>query len=90
MLEAPKQQNTTPLEGGSSVKPFVPQRGDRVVFQGNYDEEPLVAIIAHVWPQSDGKLLNLCVIGRDGDAVGHTRVSRGASVGTWRPRGATE
>ena len=79
-------QDTPPPD----AKEFVPKRGMSVLYQGNYEGDPHPAVIAHVWPNEKGRLLNLMVIDRDGVPSGHTRVYRGASVGTWRPEGATE
>ena len=69
---------------------FVVVRGRIVQYQQNYDSEPCAAIITHVWPNENGRLVNLTVFDRDGEARAAVRVSRGASVGTWRPPGATE
>lgn len=91
MAETPA---TTPLPQmklpPSATGEFVLTRGRIVSYQDNYDAEPCPAIVTHVWPNENGRLVNLTVFTRDGECRAAVRVSRGASQGTWRPPGASE
>ena len=92
MPEAPKVEAPKELSRSALHAPPEPQikRGVIVWFQNNYDNEPNPAIITHVWVNEGEKLVNLTVFDRDGEARAATKVWRGASVGTWRPVGASE
>lgn len=79
-----------PVGRGEAVETFAVVRGRIVSYQDNYDVEPVPAIITHVWPNENGRLVNLCVFSRDGEPRPAVRVYRGASEGTWRPPGAKE
>lgn len=59
-------------------------RGSWVQYQNNYDSEPCPALVTHVWPGEDGKLLNLTVFDRDGETRAAARIYQGEQVGTWR------